>query len=107
MEAHAEDLRTETHDNELVEAIKNDFRQANLDPATRRMLEFSETVTFEAHTIDQKDVESLRQNGFEDEDILDIVHIVGYFNHINRLADALGVDLEDFMIQGRGNPTTN
>jgi len=24
-------------------------------------------------------------------------HIIGYFNHINRLADALGVDLEPEM----------
>ncbi len=41
-----------------------------------------------------EDVEGLRAVGFEDSDILDIVR---YFNYINRAADALGVEPEDFM----------
>jgi alkylhydroperoxidase family enzyme len=36
----------------------------------------------------------LRTHGLSDEDILVLVHVIGYFNHINRVADALGVDLE-------------
>lgn len=63
------------------------------------MLQFVERVTDAAYEIRKRDIEDLRQAGFQDEAILDIVHITGYFNHINRLADALGVDLEDFMEQ--------
>ncbi len=81
--------------------MKRDFRKANVDHQTRHMLEFVERVTLRAHEIEEREVENLRSHGFSDEDIFDIVHITGYFNHINRLADALGVDLEDFMIQGR------
>lgn len=88
-----------TNDEAFVEAIKTDFRQAKLDPATQKMLEFVERVTLQAYEIQEEDVEALKQEGFKDEDILDIVHITGYFNHINRLADALGVDLEAFMIE--------
>lgn len=64
------------------------------------MLEFVENVTKEATTLKEGEIIKLRQAGFQDEAILDIVHITGYFNHINRVADALGVELEDFMIQG-------
>lgn len=64
------------------------------------MLEFVENVTKEADTLNEDGIIKLRQAGFQDEAILDIVHITGYFNHINRVADALGVELEDFMIQG-------
>ena len=39
----------------------------------------------------------LREHGLTDEDILVLTHVVGYFNHINRVADALGVDLEPEM----------
>ena len=68
------------------------------------MLEFVEQMTFKAYELKETNVVELKQYGFTDEDILDITHITGYFNHINRVADALGIDLEDFMLQGRGNP---
>ena len=88
----------------MVAAIKTDFSKAKLDAATRKMLEFVEQMTFKADELKETNVVALKQYGFTDEDILDIAHITGYFNHINRVADALGIDLEDFMLQGRGNP---
>jgi uncharacterized peroxidase-related enzyme len=101
VEAHAEDLRTVSGDDALTEAIKTDFRQAAMDEPTRKMLEYVERVTLTPADIEETEVEELKRHGFTDEDIFDIVHITGYFSHINRVADALGVDLEDFMIQGR------
>lgn len=41
--------------------------------------------------IGEADLESLRGVGLADADILDVVQIAGYFNYINRVADALGV----------------
>ena len=38
----------------------------------------------------------LRDVGFKDRAILDINQIVAYFAYVNRIADGLGVDLEDF-----------
>ena len=43
-----------------------------------------------------KDVESLRDVGYTDRGILDINQIVSYFAYVNRVADGLGVELEDF-----------
>ncbi|MFQ5639998.1 MAG: hypothetical protein ACE5IR_18620 [bacterium] len=41
-----------------MESIKTDFRQAGLDLATLRMLEFAERVTRKAHEIEQQEVET-------------------------------------------------
>lgn len=44
----------------------------------------------------ETDVVALRENGFSDSDVLDINQITGYYAYVNRLADGLGVELEDF-----------
>lgn len=87
----------------LAQQIKNDYRQAEIDQPTLRMLEFVEKTTLNASATRREDVETLKRAGFSDADILEITHITGFFNYINRLADALGVEFEDFMLQGRGN----
>ena len=43
------------------------------------------------------DVEGLRAAGFSDEAISDAAQVIGYFNYINRIAEGLGVDLEEGM----------
>ena len=58
------------------------------------MLTFSEKLTLYPATMSAADLDRLREMDFGDEAILEIVHIVGYFNYINRVADGLGIDLE-------------
>ena len=41
------------------------------------------------------DLDELRDIGFDDTAIHDATQVIGYFNYINRVADALGVDPED------------
>jgi alkylhydroperoxidase family enzyme len=45
----------------------------------------------------RQDVETLRKHGLDDRDILDAVEVIAYFNYINRVADALGIDPEPEM----------
>lgn len=45
----------------------------------------------------EADVEELRSQGLCDPSIHDATQVIGYFNYINRIADALGVELEDFV----------
>lgn len=42
----------------------------------------------------ESDVQMLRYAGFDDIAIHDAAQVIGYFNYINRVADALDVDLE-------------
>ncbi len=45
----------------------------------------------------QVEVDALRTAGFADPAIHDASQVVSYFNYINRIADALGVELETFV----------
>ncbi len=48
------------------------------------------------------DVESLKRVGFDDAAVVELTHIIGFFSHINRIADGLGVDLEPWMDRNSG-----
>lgn len=45
----------------------------------------------------EHDVQALRAVGFDDVAIHDAIQVVSYFNYINRVADAVHVDLEPGM----------
>ncbi len=46
------------------------------------------------------DLAPLRAAGFDDDALTIAVQVVSYFNYINRIADGLGVDPEDWMTPG-------
>jgi len=81
----------------LVEAIKSDYRTAELDEATRAVLDFAVKLTRTPGEMKPSDVDTLRQHGLSELAIHDVVQVTAYFNYINRIADGLGVDLEPEM----------
>lgn len=56
------------------------------------MLDYVVQLTKDATRITQEDHERLKAAGFDDRGILQITLIASWFNYINRVADALGVD---------------
>ena len=76
-------------------ALATDYRTAQLSPEDGAMLAYAVRLTLEPHGIDQDDVQALREHGFTDTAILDICQVTAYYNYVNRLADGLGVELED------------
>ena len=97
MEAHAEDLRQVTGDDKLVSEIKRDFETAGIDAATRALLRFACKLTHDATEVRREDIEALRGLGLTDRAILDGTIVAALFNYFNRVADALGIDLEPHM----------
>lgn len=61
------------------------------------MCDFAAKLTLQPGTMAQRDFQTLVQNGFTDEQITIAVQVIGYFNYINRVAEALGVDPEGWM----------
>jgi alkylhydroperoxidase family enzyme len=61
------------------------------------LLAYGEKLTREPAKISADDIERLRQAGHSDRAIHDAAQVISYFNYINRIADGLGVDLEDWM----------
>ena len=80
-----------TLDDELVAAIRTNFRAAPIDERDRAMLEYVEQMTLDATQITPDHHTRLRSAGFDDRGILQITLIAAWFNYINRVADALGV----------------
>lgn len=54
-------------------------------------------LTLKPGRVGLDDVVRLRNSGLDDDQITVAAQVIGYFNYINRIADGLGVDLEDWM----------
>ncbi len=59
------------------------------------MLTYAEKLTRTPGAMVATDVDSLRDVGFGDRDVLDICEVVAYYAYVNRIADGLGVELEN------------
>ncbi len=81
----------------MVEAVKSDYRNADLDEATRGLLDYAFKLTSAPASVTEQDIAQLRTLGWSDRAIHDAAQVTAYFNYINRLADGLGVDLEKGM----------
>jgi len=60
------------------------------------MLDYAVDLTEDPASVREEAVTRLRESGFDDRSILDINLVTGYYAFVNRLADGLGVPLEDF-----------
>lgn len=47
----------------------------------------------------QADSDTLRAEGWSDKDIHDATQVIAYFNYINRVADALGVEVDEWVLE--------
>ena len=95
-EAHAYDLHAEA-DEPTARGVKADWRSLDLDAVTRALLEFAEKLTQRPDLVVRADIEGLRRKGLSDRAIHDAVQVIAYFNYVNRVANGLGVDLEEWM----------
>ena len=71
----------------------HDYRQANLDPQTRAMLDYATKLTQDPAAMAEIDIIKLRELGLSDEQILSVVLITCEYNFMTRLADGLGVEV--------------
>ena len=99
MTHHGEALRRLTSA-ELVAQIKEDYTRADLEPADRAMLDYVVKLTRTPGDVTAADVQALREAGFDDRAILDVVQLTAYFAFVDRLADGLGLAVEDFWKRG-------
>ena len=78
-------------DDDLIAALRTDYKQAPITEAERVMCDYVVQLTKDATRITPEYHERLRAAGFDDTAILQITLIASWFNYINRVADALGV----------------
>ncbi len=81
----------------FVHAIARNWREAPLSVVDRALCEYAEKLTLQPSSMGAGDVERLRAVGLDDRAIHDATQVIGYFNYINRVAEALGVEPETFI----------
>jgi uncharacterized peroxidase-related enzyme len=81
----------------LVARIEADYETADLSPKRLAMLRYADKLTRTPGKVTEADVQPLRDRGFSDKDVLHIAEVVAYFAYVNRIADGLGVPLEDWL----------
>ncbi|WP_421379711.1 peroxidase [Bacillus salacetis] len=95
MEHHGAALHLVTKDIELVEGLKKDYTKLDLDNKTMAILDYAVKLTKNPHSVKDDDVEHLKELGCTDLEVLDVCQITSYFNFVNRMAEGLGVKLEE------------
>ena len=78
----------------MVDRFADDWRSAGLDEQTAALLEYTEQLTRRPQDCGKSDVARLSRTGLSERAIHDAVQICSYFNYINRVADAVDVELE-------------
>ncbi len=97
---HGEALKHYWRDAERVEAFIERPDMSELSARAKAMLQYAVKLTRQPDEITEDDVGRLRRVGLSDLDILDIAHVVAYFNFVNRMAVGLGVEFSDEETQG-------
>lgn len=97
MESHEYDLRSVVGSQEQARAVQEDYRTAGLAGREVALLDYAVKLTKSPASMSAGDIQVLRDHSFSDEQIVDAVHCIAYFNFINRVLDGLGVDPEDYM----------
>ena len=66
-----------------------------MNTADLALCAYAEKLTLTAGAMLKDDIKQLVDLGFTHTAVHDAVQVIGYFNYINRVAEALNVDLED------------
>ncbi len=73
------------------------YSSQGLSDLDQALCSFADKLTRAPASMLEADLQVLRGFGLDDVALHDAVQVVAYFNYINRVADALHVDLEDWM----------
>lgn len=90
-------FETEADADTFVHAVARDWRSAQLATPDRALCEFAARLTHQQQEMSPNDLQRLRDHGFTDVAIHDATQVIAYFNYITRIADALGVPVEEFV----------
>lgn len=100
--AHGAILRIRAKNPLIADQVAVNYRKADITPRQRAMLDFAMKVCDAADTIGDADFETLRGQGFSDEDIWDIAGITSFFGLSNRMANFTSMRPNDeFYTMGR------
>lgn len=89
--SHGAAVRGLSGDPKLGEMLVMNWRVADLDTRQRAMLQLAEKITTASYTVEEADRQALREVGFSDRDIWDVINVAAFYNMTNRVAS--GTDM--------------
>ena len=95
---HARGLLRLTKNPVLVAALQLDYRSADISARQRAMLDYADKLTRDPGAVTAADLLPLHAAGLDDRSILDLNQAVSYFAYVNRVADGLGVAVDEYAL---------
>ena len=81
--------------------IEHRWRELDdIAPRDRALCEVAEKMSATSTRMTEADWQPLRDLGFDDQGLLEVGHIVEYFNYLTRLADGFGLQLDAQVDEG-------
>lgn len=94
MVQHSAALAGESGEQALAEAVvSGEFTL--MAPRLQELLEYAVALTVSPRDVQRPDVQRLQDAGLSAREVIDANQVVSYFNYVNRIAEGLGVELED------------
>lgn len=100
--SHGAALREYSQDPVTADLVAINWRQADLTDRQAAMAEYAELLTKASESVDEEDLQPMREAGLDDHEIMEAVQVIGMFNMTNRISSALGfVPNEEYHSQAR------
>ena len=90
-------IEDENEADSYVHAVTRDWRTAPISDADKSLCSYAEKLTRHQNKIQKADIDELRTKGFNDRAIHDATQVIGFYNHITRIANGLGVEPESWI----------
>ncbi|MEK4229368.1 peroxidase-related enzyme [Solibacillus sp. FSL H8-0538] len=87
---HSDVLRGLTKDPVWVDRLTYNYRSAKLSLKQLALCEYAFRATKKPDELSTKEVDLLREAGFNDHEILEAAYVVGFFNYTNRWVSTIG-----------------
>lgn len=105
LDSHAFFLKMQGANDPTVAAFMDgDLDKADLTDAERVLLKYVKVITEAAYRSTPEDVQKLRDAGWKEEQISEAVYVVALFAMFNRIANAFGVPVQNYVAMGKTTP---
>lgn len=88
---------SKNRDDDFIKSFVTDYARCDLNDRERALCDYAAKLTRTPTQMTIDDLQPMRDAGLSDRDILEANLITAYYAFVNRIADGLGVPLDEYM----------